>query len=573
MRTPHAALALSLLAAHLVGGCRDGPVAPASGALVVWLAPAGVDFDPDGFTLSVDGGPGRPIRPGVPFRIEYNTPGSHSLRLMGYPENCQVDGANPRVVEVVLGREMPVTFVMTCVPRVGSARVITTTTGDEIDVDGYRLTVDDEDEYYGPGTPVAANGTVTLNNLYAGEHVLALRGVARNCTIEGSHRRTVNIPFGGSIDVAFAVECVTSGALQVTAATSGADPDANGYQVRLEGAGFDSLASIAAGGSVTASRLPPGEYRATLRDVSPNCDIVGSNPLGVVVVSGGTAAAHFDVTCAPATQIAFAANVDGNYDIYVIKSNGAGLTRLTMHSAADTAPAWSPGGSRIAFVSARDGNPEIYVMNADGGGAVRLTDLGSRDYHPAWSPDGQRIAFVSDRDGNAEIYIVNADGTNPVRLTNHVGSDADPAWSPDGTRIAFRSTRDGNDEIYVMNADGSGVTRLTNSGEFDGNPDWSPDGFKIAFARGDCYSWYGCFRGIFVMNADGSGVTRLTSGNEDDTQPSWSPDAEHIAFTASCHYYDSCYYNPTTSIMIVRADGSDLSELTNSNASKPSWRR
>jgi Tol biopolymer transport system component len=47
---------------------------------------------------------------------------------------------------------------------------------------------------------------------------------------------------------------------------------------------------------------------------------------------------------------------------------------------------WSPGGSKIAFVANRDGNFEIYVMDADGSNQTRLTNNPATDWMPSWSP-------------------------------------------------------------------------------------------------------------------------------------------------------------------------------------------
>lgn len=50
-------------------------------------------------------------------------------------------------------------------------------------------------------------------------------------------------------------------------------------------------------------------------------------------------------------------------------------------------PGPTPASSvRIAFVSTRDGNFEVYVMKADGSGVTRLTDNPATDWSPAWSP-------------------------------------------------------------------------------------------------------------------------------------------------------------------------------------------
>jgi hypothetical protein len=91
-------------------------------------------------------------------------------------------------------------------------------------------------------------------------------------------------------------------------------------------------------------------------------------------------------------------------------------------------PSWSPDGTKIAFTSNVDGNDEIYVMNSDGTGVTRLTNSAASDSDPAWSPDGLRIAFMSDRDGNQEIYVMNADGSGQDRITNNPAADYSPAW-------------------------------------------------------------------------------------------------------------------------------------------------
>ena len=90
----------------------------------------------------------------------------------------------------------------------------------------------------------------------------------------------------------------------------------------------------------------------------------------------------------------------------------------------------STNQSQVVFSSDRDGNYEIYVMNSDGTGQTRLTENDSENYSPSWSPDGSQIVFQSYRDGNAEIYVMNADGTGETRLTENEAFDTDPAFGP-----------------------------------------------------------------------------------------------------------------------------------------------
>lgn len=94
----------------------------------------------------------------------------------------------------------------------------------------------------------------------------------------------------------------------------------------------------------------------------------------------------------------------------------------------DRAPVWAPDGSAIAFASNRhvaSGDDatdfDIYVIRPDGSGLTRLTeDPGVAD-HPAFSPDGKRLFFSSTRDSRnayeVEIYVMPAAGGKQRRLT------------------------------------------------------------------------------------------------------------------------------------------------------------
>ena len=224
-------------------------------------------------------------------------------------------------------------------------------------------------------------------------------------------------------------------------------------------------------------------------------------------------------------RVAFTSDRAGNYEIYVMDSDGSDVRRLTDHPGDDGSPSWSPDGRSIAFSSDRAGDYEIYVMDSDGSNVRRLTDDPGDDGSLSWSPDGRSIAFSSDRAGDYEIYVMDSDGSNVRRLTDRSGSDWEPSWSPDGRRIAFSSARDGDYEIYVMDSGGSNVRRLTDRSGSDWEPSWSPDGRRIAFMSDRAGDYE-----IYVMGSDGSNVRRLTDDPGDDGSPSWSPDGGRVAF-------------------------------------------
>ncbi|HWS87656.1 MAG TPA: di-heme oxidoredictase family protein [Pyrinomonadaceae bacterium] len=225
------------------------------------------------------------------------------------------------------------------------------------------------------------------------------------------------------------------------------------------------------------------------------------------------------------TKIAYHGSINGQWDIFVMTSDGRFLQRLTTGGGDDVHPAWSPDGTKIAFASRRTGNDEIFVMNADGTNPVNITNHAvSEDNQPAWSPDGAWITFARTTSTNTEIYKIASSGGGgfpATQLTANPGVEGRPFWSPDGAWIVFHRNEGGQADIYKMSASGGGEVKLTTAAGLDQFPAWSPSGTTIAFSstRTGDYS-------LFVMNADGSGQTRI-SGNfsSRDLSPAWSPDA------------------------------------------------
>jgi hypothetical protein len=546
-----------------IHGCDDATAPPAPGAISVVVRPSGEDVIADGLHIKVGNAPAQFLVPGqLNVVIVGVQPGNHAVRLEGLAGNCQVSGANPRVVTVTSDQTTIAAFDVVCSRRTGSVRITTATIGTDLDPDGYTALVDG-----GSAQPIGVNGTITIADVREGQHMAELRGVSLNCIVAGAATVPVNVQFAATSNVTFTIQCAAAGILAVTVATTGTDVDPDGYTVNAysESASLSAVLTVAPNAGVTFPPLRPAtDYHVTLGGIAANCRVSGVTTQMVAVTAGSTTRVEFDVSCEPPALLAF--ERDG--DIYVIKSNGIGAVRLTTEPGWDADPAWSTTG-RIAFSSARDEHAQVYVMNEDGTGQVRVTTSDAANYAPSWSPNGEKIVFQSDRDGNSEIYVANADGSGLTRLTTNDAIDNHPAWSSTG-KIAFVSTRDhASGEIYVMNVDGSNVVRLTQNDLAESSPAWSPDGSMIAFAREtQCY-YYACTHGMYVMNADGSHERTLVTSayNEYQGHPSWSPDGRLIAFT---NQYCPYYCEPP-SVLVVDLQGSPPAMVTG-NGAKPAWK-
>jgi len=104
--------------------------------------------------------------------------------------------------------------------------------------------------------------------------------------------------------------------------------------------------------------------------------------------------------------------------VLVVMDRTGGNVRQLTSDPSDSSPDWSPTGNKIAFMRNSGGNWDIWVVNSDGSGEQRLTTHAAVDGLPAWSPDGAHIAFLSNRDSSWAIWAMSADGSNQRKLFN-----------------------------------------------------------------------------------------------------------------------------------------------------------
>jgi len=108
-------------------------------------------------------------------------------------------------------------------------------------------------------------------------------------------------------------------------------------------------------------------------------------------------------------------------DLYRVPAGGGTAVPLTVHEAHDFMPVWSHDGTQIAFASDRYGNFDVFVMPAQGGEARRVTFHSAQEYPYAFSNDDKSILFGAARQDAAtnrgfptgsqpELYRVPAGG-------------------------------------------------------------------------------------------------------------------------------------------------------------------
>lgn len=142
-------------------------------------------------------------------------------------------------------------------------------------------------------------------------------------------------------------------------------------------------------------------------------------------------------------------------DLYVMKSDGTDVKRITDVFGYDGGPFFSPDSKRLCWrrFSEDGATAEIYSANVDGSDAKRLTSLGAMSWAPYYHPSGDYLIFGTNLNGfaNFELYMVDAQGGHePVRVTTTDGFDSLPVFTPDGNELAWTSTRTSNKKSQIF---------------------------------------------------------------------------------------------------------------------------
>jgi Tol biopolymer transport system component len=204
--------------------------------------------------------------------------------------------------------------------------------------------------------------------------------------------------------------------------------------------------------------------------------------------------------------------IDDDATIWVIRSDGTGLRRLTV-ACTDCAgsPRFSPDGSLIAYAGVgRDYSGGLFVMRPDGSGKHRLCRCAGYS-SVAWSPNGGRVAI-----GSRGIAIFTL-GVGVKKLAGRSSQIAISVldWSQDGRWFTFD---DAGNRVWSVRSDGQNLRRLANNAFL---PRLTPDSRSVVFSSPGK-------PGLFAVPVTGGPARRVLA------QPAgwatWSRDGTELAY-------------------------------------------
>jgi Tol biopolymer transport system component len=184
---------------------------------------------------------------------------------------------------------------------------------------------------------------------------------------------------------------------------------------------------------------------------------------------------------------------NGQSCIYILPIKGGAPRKVTRHTPSYW-HGWSPDGATLAYCAQRNGVFDIYVCGLDGKTETRLTDGKGHSDGPDYMPDGQCIWFNSSRSGTMQLWRMRPDGGELEQMTQDDRVNWFPHPSPDGRHILYLAyepgieghPRDKTVELRMM-PNGGGPPQILLSlfgGQGSINvPCWATDSQRFAFVR------------------------------------------------------------------------------------------
>ncbi|MBN2313607.1 MAG: S9 family peptidase [Sedimentisphaerales bacterium] len=231
----------------------------------------------------------------------------------------------------------------------------------------------------------------------------------------------------------------------------------------------------------------------------------------------------------------------GRTDLWLVRSNGRDLRRLTSHVEGDFNPRWSPDGKSILFLSTRSGSSQVWRIRMDGGEAEQITEEPLDVSNLVVSPDENHIAFTMDVFPDCRTPSETKERLDQIEKRKASGRIYErlfvrhwDTWKDGRRSHLFAMPTAGGGAVDVMR----GMDADTPSKAFGGPEEitFTPDGKGVIFSARDVGAkepWSTDFD-LYLAPVGGSESPKcLTEKNEAwDTNPVFSPDGKTLAYLA-----------------------------------------
>ncbi|NED85859.1 hypothetical protein G3I76_37960 [Streptomyces sp. SID11233] len=253
----------------------------------------------------------------------------------------------------------------------------------------------------------------------------------------------------------------------------------------------------------------------------------------------GEGPVHFDLQpSALGDQMVFASRRDEKAPQVYLRTADGSVRKLTSGRYAGH-PQLTPDGRSVVFDSAEPGGADggkqrdLWMVRTDGTGLTRLTDTPWDEECPTVSPDGQRLAYSggSDPAAGMQIYVRPLAGGAETRVTDPAnGAATEPAWNPvddpaHRDRIAYTAAGPPGPRLRVTDGrtDGPLLGGVQAQWRTHGAA-WLPDGDGVLFLSPDrTCDCEGDWDHVFRVTAHSGDTPALVLSEDREVEsPTWT---------------------------------------------------
>ncbi|QTA79404.1 WD40-repeat-containing [Desulfonema limicola] len=235
-------------------------------------------------------------------------------------------------------------------------------------------------------------------------------------------------------------------------------------------------------------------------------------------------------------DIAFVANINGNWDLFIAGDNGQNPIQLTDTPYDEKDPSWSYDRKQIVY-STSDGKLNIVNIETKNSRQLPSGLYKTPQITPSLSPNGQYVAFAQFLPGKrdqTDLMLFDMKFETTRTLLEQYAIQMWPAWSPDSRHLVYTNTHCSSEcgriiqELWLARLEGRWARQLLMTNAFCQQPVWSRDGRQIAFSSDKSGNY-----DIWVFSVDSQELKQLTFEKSLDIKPAWSEDGKQIAFISS----------------------------------------
>ena len=173
-------------------------------------------------------------------------------------------------------------------------------------------------------------------------------------------------------------------------------------------------------------------------------------------------------------EVCYVVNADNdqalstNSDLFTVSPDGGDSHRVTINTAADTSPAYSPDGKWLAWRAQSKAGYEsdrwrLNAMDRSGGRTINVTDSLDKNVESfTWSPDSQRLFFTVEDRGRQILQMASPTGGGARSIITGNSTVDDMQFAPDGKTMVYTQTTGAEPtELYRVSSSGGAAVALT----------------------------------------------------------------------------------------------------------------